>query len=117
MSFEGDPEASRPNDFCLTEFNVTLAETEARVAALDAEHGASVAAATRIIWVNGDVDPWHGQSNLESPGEEQPVVWPVKGARHCAWMSPERDTDQQSLKDARAAIFAQLEAWGLVKRA
>lgn len=71
----------------------------------------SVANATKIMWVNGDLDPWHALSNLASPGEEQPVVWPVKGAHHCAWMSAAAEDDQQSIKDARAAVYKQVSEW------
>ena len=71
-----------------------------------------MAKASRIIWVNGDVDPWHKQSNYKgSPGQDQPVLPLVKGAHHCAWMSPATNGEQASLVQARKEIWAQLDKW------
>ena len=110
VAFDGALVAHRPNDFCAG-FGIDTNATAARIAATNAKFDARVANATRILWVNGDVDPWRAASNLESPGDEQPVIFPVRGAHHCAWMAAAADTDQQSVKDARAEIFAQLDAW------
>jgi len=101
----------QPDDYCSSQFGINREQTKAWTTANDARWTSSVANATKIMWVNGDLDPWHALSNLASPGEEQPVVWPVKGAHHCAWMSAAAEDDQQSIKDARAAVYKQVSEW------
>lgn len=101
----------RPNGFCSELFGISTNDTEAMIARTDADYTSSVALATRIIWVNGNVDPWYGQSYLESPGTEQPTIWPVEGARHCAWMSSAQESDQESVRQARREISEQMSAW------
>jgi hypothetical protein len=110
-SLEDPPSGNRPNDMCSQKFGISWKETAAAVQRSNSFYGAAIAAATRIIWPNGDVDPWHGLSHLTSPGTEQPVIWPVRGAHHCAWTSSSSESDQQSVKDARASIYAQLSQW------
>ena len=83
-----------------------------KIANTNQRYEASVGAATRILWINGDVDPWHKQSNYEvPPGREQPVLRMVRGARHCAWMSRPGTTDQLSVREARREIWEQLDQW------
>ena len=63
------------------------------------------------MWINGDLDPWHSASNLKSPGHEQPVVFPVKGAHHCAWMSSRQRGEQASVTRARTMAYRQMAEW------
>ena len=66
--------------------------------------------ATRIMYPNGDVDPWHGLSILKPPTPALPALL-VAGASHHAWTHPSRASDQPSVVAARAAIRKQLTAW------
>lgn len=101
----------RPNDFCSSVLGISNEDTKIRIAKTGAHYADKVAKATQIIWANGNVDPWHGRSHLTPPGKEQPCVWPIEGASHCAWMSASRPGEQASLKKARSTIFAQLSKW------
>ena len=95
-----------------SQFALDTAATRALIAQTNSYYVDLVAKATKIIWVNGDVDPWHRQSNYqEPPGKEQTVLPIVKGAHHCAWMSPATAGEQASLVQARKEIWAQLDAW------
>eukprot|EP01052_Picozoa_sp_SAG31_P003118 SAG31_NODE_117_length_24022_cov_6.878067_2_plen_458_part_00 len=114
ISFASDPLAGghRPNDFCIAQFGIASSDTLNRIAQVDSYYEGLVANASRIIWVNGDVDPWHRQSNYQiSPGLDQPILPIVKGAHHCAWMSSARDGEQASLVQVRAQIWMQLDKW------
>ena len=91
------------------------AQVAANVAASNAAYGGDrpdrlSPAATRILYPNGDVDPWHGLSVLKPPTPELPVLM-VEGASHHAWTHPSRATDQPSVVAARAAIRKQVAAW------
>lgn len=110
-SLNDPPSGRRPDDMCAERFGISRSETHAAVNNSNSFYGSAIAAATRIIWPNGDVDPWHGLSHLTSPGVDQPVIFPVRGAHHCAWMSSARETDQASVKEARSQIFSQLQHW------
>ena len=101
----------QPDDYCLGQFGIERAVSRAAIVANEAKWTRLVANATRILWVNGDLDPWHNLSNLVSPGAEQPVIWPVRGAHHCAWMSATAPGDQSSVKQARAAIYKAVLGW------
>lgn len=101
----------QPDDYCASQFGIARADSSARIRARGARYARLVANASRILWVNGDLDPWHAASNLASPGREQPTIWPVKGAHHCAWMSARSGGDQESVADAREKIYAQIRAW------
>ncbi len=102
------------DDFCRTSWNIpqlqiaaAIADTNARTGALrpDLAHNAS-----RILYVNGDVDPWSGLSILNAPSPRLPALM-VGGASHHAWTHPTLPTDQPSVVAARAAIHAQLREW------
>jgi len=101
----------KPNDFCSKLFGLSTRKTEALIAKTTAYYSKRIAATTRIVWVNGNVDPWHGLSHMSPPGLEQPIIWPVEGARHCAWMRAAALDDQKSLVIARRKIFSELVAW------
>jgi len=66
--------------------------------------------ATRIFYVNGNVDPWSGLSILTSPAPTLPTLM-VEGASHHAWTHPAKPTDQQSVIDAKRAIWEQVSKW------
>ena len=66
--------------------------------------------ATRVLYPNGDVDPWHGLSVLEAPTPQLPVLM-VSGASHHAWTHPSAPTDQPTVVAARQTIRMQVSAW------
>ena len=66
--------------------------------------------ASRIMYINGDVDPWHGLSILNAPTAELPTLM-VSGASHHAWTHPSAPTDQPTVVAARMAIRKQIGTW------
>lgn len=62
------------------------------------------------MYINGDVDPWHGLSILRQLTPDLPALM-VSGASHHAWTHPSASTDQPSVVAARKAIREQLSAW------
>jgi len=96
--------------FCQTEFDISPDAVVQNVNNSNAYYGALHPDATRIIWPNGEVDPWSTLSILTSPGPEMPTLW-VTGASHHAWTHAYQPNDQKSVKDARLAIRKQVGAW------
>jgi hypothetical protein len=66
-------------------------------------------AASRIVFVNGLVDPWHWLSVTETRPEQLAVIIP-DGA-HCSQMGSARPGDSPEVTKARAEIAAQLAIW------
>jgi hypothetical protein len=62
---------------------------------------------SRIVFCNGNVDPWAALSLYNSTSPEQPSVF-INGTAHCRNMYPSRDTDPEPLKEARIKINALL---------
>lgn len=87
----------------------TAAVSAERVMTTNDLYGGADIAATKTIFVNGLVDPWHALSVLETRPGQLAVVIPTTA--HCRQMSPSRDSDPPDLKAARAQIAAQLAAW------
>ena len=102
------------DSFC-SGFGISQAEIAANIAKTNAYYGAGRPDlppnnASRIMYINGDVDPWHGLSILKSPTATLPTIM-VPGASHHAWTHPSAPTDQPTVVVARAAIRKQIGAW------
>ena len=65
--------------------------------------------AQRILYVNGEVDPWHGLAILH-PLHGQPAFM-VPGASHHEWTHPPLSTDSKYLIEARHKIFHIVKGW------
>ncbi len=75
----------------------------------DAFYGSDHPDGSRILFVNGDIDPWHALSIL-APLPNMPA-FVVPGASHHAWTHPAQSTDSPALVDARKHIAAIVESW------
>lgn len=63
---------------------------------------------SRIIFINGNVDPWHSLSIYNSTDEvNQPSVF-IDGTGHCRNMMPSSPSDPPALVAARQQINAYL---------
>lgn len=109
ISFQGN--RAKPSDFCYEQYGIPLDETMQRINETRSYLDERIASATRILWANGNVDPWSTLSHRQSPGRDQPVIWPIEGASHMAWLQAADPNDQQSIKDARERIYAQVQEW------
>jgi pimeloyl-ACP methyl ester carboxylesterase len=95
--------------FCETDYKIATATVQANINQTNLYYGSDTPVGSRVLWVNGQVDPWHGLSvNTALPG--MPILY-VKGASHHAWTHPMSDCSQQTVLDARAAIRKQVTAW------
>ena len=96
--------------FCQTDFNIPMSLVEQNVAQTNVRTGSDHPAGSRVLWVNGEVDPWHGLSVLKPLSASMPAIW-VKGASHHAWTHPSPDCTQDTVIKARADIRTQVEQW------
>ena len=95
--------------FCETDFKISKDTVVANINQTNLYYGSDTPSGSRVLWVNGEVDPWHGLSVLTAL-PNQPVLW-VKGASHHAWTHASSDVSQQTVRDARTTIRKQVQSW------
>ena len=93
-----------------SQFGLTPGVVADSVAFSNQVYGGAAPQGSRILFPNGDVDPWTGLGVLESPAPSEPVMM-VVGASHHAWTHPADTIVQKSVADAKAAIQAQVKQW------
>ncbi|XP_072930540.1 putative serine protease K12H4.7 isoform X2 [Epargyreus clarus] len=83
---------------------------EANVKDTNIYYGGTDIAATRVLYVQGSVDPWHALGLTATKDPESPVIY-INGTAHCANMYPSTSHDLPALQAARVAIRDQLNKW------
>jgi len=97
-------------DLCNTAFGVAPASVGARVNFTNEYYGGDKTAGSRILFVNGSIDPWHFLSVLKAMGDDEQAIF-IDGTAHCANMGSDKASDTKALTDARAQIAKQVTAW------
>lgn len=95
---------------CGNEFNISDELVAANINYTNVYYGGLKPEGTRVLWANGEVDPWSTLAVLETTRPEQPTLY-VKGASHHAWTHAALPTDQPTVVSARDAIRQQVTAW------
>jgi hypothetical protein len=67
--------------------------------------------ATRVLSVNGEVDPWSELALQTTSSTDDRPVYRVPGASHHFWTRPVRPTDSDEVQEAREIIFRTLLSW------
>lgn len=65
---------------------------------------------SNILFVNGNIDPWHALSITKSISPSLTTVF-INGTAHCANVLPAHENDPPSLVQARKDIQAQIDQW------
>ena len=100
-------------EMCATLFNVT--DVELRVAKTET-YGGWNPEGTRVLYVNGDVDPWStlsvtvGNPEVVADQATLPHFW-CEGASHHFWTHKVLSTDAGEVNEARERIYEQVETW------
>nr|XP_003222903.1 PREDICTED: thymus-specific serine protease [Anolis carolinensis] len=102
-------------DVCKQVFNISDRSAQEAVSFTNEYYGANHPKASRVLFVNGDIDPWHVLSVLKdlSPSELAIVI---TGTSHCANMESPLPTDPLPLVEARKKITAQVGEWLVLAR-
>ena len=110
--FTTSPHVTDLNSFtsqCVIAFNISVDETIAKIKATNDYYGGNQPMGSRIMYVNGDIDPWHPLSVLSSlPGEPALVV---EGSSHHYWTRPSNPKDSIFIQQSRKAIMDQVNEW------
>ena len=73
-------------------------------------YGGDKIQASRILYPNGDVDPWHALGVLTPPNKDTATLW-VEGASHHYWTHPPLPEDSVEIKTARDVIHSTVKQW------
>lgn len=88
---------------------------EKRVEQTNIEYGKDDIQVSRVIFVNGNKDPWHVLGVLNKGPKADYEVIVINGTSHCDDMRESRNSDSSQLKMARKKISEILAQWILSK--
>jgi len=97
------------------QFNMNdIPKLNSTIAKMNNRHGGNVNDVERILWVNGNVDPWialsvQHLSKRQQAGNQKVLI--VEGASHHAWTHPSSQTDQNTVIQARKLIKETVLEW------
>lgn len=97
--------------FCTSLFGISSDKVFENVKYTNLYYGADEPSGSRVLYPNGEVDPWHALSVLTAPANEDIPVMMVKGASHHFWTHPSKPSDQKAVVSARTAIKEQVTTW------
>uniref|UniRef100_F6X8Z5 Serine protease 16 n=1 Tax=Equus caballus TaxID=9796 RepID=F6X8Z5_HORSE len=87
-----------PSQLALCEqvFGLSISSVAQAVARTNSYYGGQTPGATRVLFVNGDTDPWYVLSVTQALGPSESALL-IPSASHCLDMAPERPSDSPSL--------------------
>nr|XP_030705565.1 thymus-specific serine protease [Globicephala melas] len=97
-------------ELCEQVFGFSASSIAQAVSQTNSYYGGQTPGATQVLFVNGDIDPWHVLSVTQPLGPSESALL-IPNASHCLDMAPERPSDSPSLRLARQNIFQQLQTW------
>jgi len=89
--------------FCAAQFGISKDAVAENIRYSNTYYGADRPEGTRVLYVNGEVDPWRANSITTQFSTRLPVL-SVDGASHHAWTHPSDPSDQVSVQQARVEI-------------
>ncbi|XXQ34913.1 Thymus-specific serine protease [Plasmodiophora brassicae] len=99
-------------DLCSALFGVDLDNLDARIDFSNDDYGADRPAGSRILFVNGVIDPWHALSVLKdatSGVDESAFV--MRSTSHCQNMHGSNPDDSEELRQGRMFIERKVASW------
>lgn len=83
---------------------------DSRVRRTNIMYGGQLPDLQNVIFTNGDIDPWHSLSVLQSLNAFSPAIL-INGSSHCRDMYSDVATDPDDLKKARATVRSIIGKW------
>ncbi|XP_077192685.1 thymus-specific serine protease isoform X2 [Paroedura picta] len=97
-------------DTCMEIFNISQDSIQKAVAFTNEYYGADHPKASRVLFVNGDIDPWHTLSVLKNQSHSELALL-INGTAHCANMMSSLPTDPLPLVLGKKWISGQVGEW------
>jgi len=97
---------------CAAAFSLSQAQVEGAISLTNPRYGGRQIQGSRIMFPNGEVDPWKAGGVLVPPtGSQQEPVLMIAGASHHFWTHPSLASDSKQVNDSRRSIWDQTDAW------
>ncbi|XP_036393002.1 thymus-specific serine protease [Megalops cyprinoides] len=99
-------------ELCPLLFGIPQSSLHSNVAFTNKYYGGDHPQTHRVLYVNGDIDPWHELSVLQngtSVDRDRAIV--IKGTAHCANMNTPQASDPPALTEARREIEVHVARW------
>ncbi|XP_030044867.1 thymus-specific serine protease, partial [Microcaecilia unicolor] len=97
-------------DLCLQLFGILAEHVQEAVLFTNEYYGADRPKASRVLFVNGDIDPWHALSVLHNQSHSELAIY-INGTAHCANMGSSKPLDPPALKQAKEKIAHYIGEW------
>lgn len=107
---QGLHKLSTDYEMCSRAFGIDQATVDESITFANDMYGGADIQGTRILYPNGEIDPWKANGVLVPPNDESPVMM-VTGASHHVWTHAAEDTDTEYVIAAKQAIWDQVTAW------
>lgn len=107
LLYQGLHDLSVDYDICSKAFGISSDQVDYQIQQTLSRYGGDKIASSRIIFPNGQIDPWRANGVNDSPNDEEPVFL-VPGASHHFWTHPSLPTDSVEVNRAREKIWKQV---------
>lgn len=97
-------------DICQQAFGFSPDQVTEQINFANTIYGGANIQSSRIMFTNGQIDPWRANGVSVSPNAEEPVLL-VAGASHHFWTHPSLPTDAAPVNEARQVIWKQVSEW------
>ena len=97
-------------EMCARAFDMDKDSVYENIAFANDMYGGDNIQGTRIMYPNGEIDPWRANGVMSPPNDQSPVLY-VEGASHHAWTHEAQGTDTDNVVAAKQAIWDQVTAW------
>ncbi|XP_066494796.1 thymus-specific serine protease [Tiliqua scincoides] len=97
-------------DICKQVFNISSGSIQEAVSFTNDDYGADHPKASHVLFVNGDIDPWHALGVLKNQSHSEVAIL-INGTAHAADMMPSSPADPLPLVEARRRINFQVGTW------
>ncbi|XP_026315671.1 putative serine protease K12H4.7 [Hyposmocoma kahamanoa] len=99
-------------EICTTLFGFDFDEkrVDKGVKATNALYGGRQPNITKVVFVNGDVDPWHSLSVLKDLSDEAPAIL-IPNSSHCKVLHRDTEQDSNEMREARKKVKSLIKSW------
>ncbi|XP_034024645.1 thymus-specific serine protease-like [Thalassophryne amazonica] len=109
--FSGMLTLQAQSKLCPVLFGIFQHSLPGNIASTNTYYGGDQPATSRVLYVNGGIDPWQALSVVHSRTEEEEQIVFIEDTAHCADMMSRRASDRNSLKKARQEISNHVAKW------
>jgi len=95
---------------CFDVFGIPEKKVYQGVAFTNSDYGGKKPNGSRIVFVNGSIDPWHALSVLSNLTTSEVAIF-IPGTSHCANMDPDCPDDPPALTAARKEVSRLVGVW------